>query len=379
MVLQGVLLGLMLAQTPPPRPDPSAGVKDTDAAALAIGWNAVGSGLNDVAVRAADTILQRRPWDRGATVLRMYALAKASPERGLDAYEQWLKRGRAEDAGLLEPVAIAVLQQIAVSKPELRTQALRALVLARVAGAREALAAEKNNPQAQLAAEVSAARAGDSAASQRLMGMASEGGSPSLAHAFAEMGVSAGEPGLLLLMQSRDPQTRAAAVEALGAIKSDAARAAVTALRSDPDPVVRLSSIISLAQMGDAAAMTEVERMINGTVPDLVIAGARAWEGRPGPWVGAMRPLLDNPDGLIRLEAARAIAPVDPDAARRVLGTALGDANPVIRYESAKAFAEVPDLRLGGEDIAALRQRLRDADPQVRVSVASALLRLARE
>ena len=140
-----------------------------------------------------------------------------------------------------------------------------------------------------------------------------------------------------------------------------------------------MSSTITLAQMGDATALSAVDRMLASNVPDLQIAASRAWEGRPGPWVEAMRPLLDNPEGLTRLEAARAIAPVDPEAARRVLGAALADSNPVIRYESAKALEEVPALHLASTDIAALRQRLRDGDATVRMSAASALLRLARE
>jgi HEAT repeat protein len=378
-MLHGVVLLLTLAQAAPPRPQ-AAPPKDADAVALAAGWNAIGAGQYAVAARVADTILQRRPWDRAAHVLRIQALAKALPERGLDAYEQWLKRNRAEDAGMLEPVAIAVLQQIAEGpKPQLHREALRALLLARVVGAREALTAEKNDPEAQIDADLAAARAGDADAAQRLTAMAPSGGSPALARAFAGLGVSAGEPGLLLLAQNANPETRAAAVEGLGAIKSEAARTAVAALEKDSDPRVRLASTISLAQMGDPSAMTEVERMINGNIPDTQIMAARAWEGRQGPWVGAVRALLDNPDGLIRLAAARAIAPVDPDAARRVLGTALRDANPVIRYESAKALAEVPDLRLTGEDLASLRPRLRDGDPAVRLSVAAAVLRLARE
>src|SRR4029453_17692839 len=106
-------------------------------------------------------------------------LAKASPERGLDAYEQWLKRSRTEDAGMLEPVAIAVLQQIAEGpKPQLHREALRALLLARVVGAREALTAEKNDPEAQIDADLAAARAGDADAAQRLTAMAPSGGSP---------------------------------------------------------------------------------------------------------------------------------------------------------------------------------------------------------
>jgi HEAT repeat protein len=392
MVLQGVVLLLTLAQAappraqapaPPPRPPASApapAVKDADAAALATGWNAYVSGQIDVAVKTADALLQRRPWDHAAAMLRIHALSKAVPDRGLDAYEQWLKRSRVEDAGMLEPVAIAVLQQIvAGARADLRTRALRALAQSRVAGAREALAADKTGEQAQIDTDVTAARGGDAEAVQRLNARASAGGSAALAEAFAGLGVSAGEPGLLLLAKSQNPQTRAAAVEGLGGIKSDAARTAATAARRDSDPVVRTSATIALARMGDQTALADVDRMLNSNVPDVQVTAARAWEGRPGPWVAVLRPLLDNPDGLTRLEAARAIAPVDPDAARRVFNTALGDTNPVIRYESAKALSEMTDLRLTGEDIASLRARLRDGDPLVRLSAASAILRTARE
>jgi HEAT repeat protein len=387
MIVHGIVLLLTLAQAPPPRAQapaparpPTSATKDADAAALAAGWNAYGSGQIDAAVKMADALLQRRPWDRAAAMLRIHALSKASPERGLDAYEQWLKRKRIEDAGMLEPVAIAVLQQIAVgTRADVRVPALRALALSRVSGAREALAADTTGEQAQIDSDVSAARNGDAGAVQRLNARASTDSSPALVQAFASMGVSAGEPGLLLLAKSSDRLTRVAAVDALGAIKSDAARAAATDALRDSDPVVRTSATIALARMGDQDALTVVDRMLKSNVPDVQVTAARAWEGKPGPWVAVLRPLLDNPDGLTRLDAARVIAPADPDAARRVFSAALGDPNPVIQSESAKALAEIPDLRLTGEDLAALRGRLRDGDPVIRQAAASAILRVARE
>ena len=139
-----------------------------------------------------------------------------------------------------------------------------------------------------------------------------------------------------------------------------------------------MAATISLAQMGDAAALTRVDRMLTSDVPDVQLAAARAWEGRPGPWVDVVRPLLSNPDGVTRLEAARAIAPVDPEAARKVLGTALSDANPVIRYESARVLDEAFTDGLSLTDVVSLRQRLRDPDQAVRLTVAGILLRLAR-
>src|SRR5262249_39868590 len=169
MVFHSVALLLMLAQAAPPRAQTPPVPKDADAAALARGWNALASGQYDAAVKAADGVLQRRPWDQPAHVLRIHALANISPDRGLDAYEQWLKRGHAEDAAMLEPVAVAMLQGIASGpKPELHEPALRALLLARVAGAHEALAGARTSEQAQIDLDLDAARRGDAAAIQRL-------------------------------------------------------------------------------------------------------------------------------------------------------------------------------------------------------------------
>ena len=385
MVIAGVVLFCSLAQAAPPRvpaspPRDQAATpgKDADADALAAGWRAVDAGQYEAAAKAAEAVLQRRPWDQRAHVLRIQALAKLSPDRGSDAYEQWLTRRHAEDAAMFEPVPIAVLQQIASGpKPELREPALRALLIARVPGAREALAAA-GTEQAQLDIDLEAARRGDAGTIQRLNQQASgAGASAALARALGELG-AAGEPGLLQLAQSPDVRVRAAAVDGLGGVKTAASRAAVAALGQDSDPAIRQAVPIALARMGDPDALATMDRMLASGIPDLQIMASRAFEGRPGPWVAAVRSLLDNPEGLTRIEAAQAIAPVDPDAARRVLEAALTDGNPAVRYESARIAQETPALSFDGSDLASLRRRLKDPDPAVRLAVAGALLRLAR-
>src|SRR5260221_8779565 len=72
----------------------------SDAATLADGWQALAAGRHDAAVQYAESILQRRPWDRAALALKISALAAAAPLRGLDAYEQWLASKRPDDLGL---------------------------------------------------------------------------------------------------------------------------------------------------------------------------------------------------------------------------------------------------------------------------------------
>lgn len=358
--------------------DRAAADSRSDAAAIAAGWTAAAAGRIDAAVKEADGILQRRPWDRAALSLKIGALAPAAPARALDAYEQWIAAGHADDAGLLEPVAIGVLQEIASGRAaELKRPALRALAAARVAGAQQALDALPASADTRMERDVAMARAGDAGALQRLNEQASAGGTPAIARALGEIGAS-GEPGLLLLLKAQSPQTRAAAAEGLGHVDSARAREGLKALGQDADPIVRTSATIALAQLGDSSALATVERMLASPVPDIQLAAARAWNGRSGPWVPVVKALLENPDGLTRIEAARAIAPVDPEAAHRVLEKALADPNPVIRYESASSIDQALEAQFAGANLATLRQRLRDGDHTVRLAVANLLLRLAR-
>jgi HEAT repeat protein len=331
-------------------------------------------------VRSADAILTRRPWDRSAMLLKISALAATSPERALDVYDLAIGPKRADDPALLEPIAAATLQQIAGSNdPALKRSALQALAESGIPGAREALDRLPNTHDNRIAADATAARAGDSAAAERLM---VDAGAPvpqptALADALASLGPT-GEAGLLLLLGNQNPAARASAARALGTLKSESARQKLQAATQDADPVVRTAAMISLAKLGDNDALSAVDHMLASPVPDVQIAASEVWEGRPGPWVAAVQPLLDNPDGMVRLHAARAIAPVSPEDARRTLAQGLSDPNPAVRSSSAQLLTEIIATNPSVADIAALRERLRDRDPAVRLPAASALLKLAR-
>lgn len=360
-------------------PRANAPAPPSDAATLAAGWTALAAGRHDEAVKSALTILQRRRWDRAALMLEITALSAIAPLRGLDAYEQAFIQKRTDDVSVLEPVVIATLQEIAaMSDPSMQRSALTALAASRVLGAPEKLAALAG-PDSAVERDAEAARGGDVDARQRLTAAAAAPDSASafLANALAGLG-SSGEPGLLLLANSTDRQIRLTVAKALGALKSDQSRARLQEMSKDPDPLVRLWATVSLARHGDDQALNQVEQMLSSPAPDVQLAAAEAWEGRSGPWVSVVRPLLENTDGLIRLQAARILAPADPESARRVLDEALGDANPVVRLEAAKALDTVADSQPVVLDLPALRQRLRDRDAHVRLSVASTLLRLAR-
>ena len=357
---------------------------ESDTAIVARGWAAAAAGQFDNASTAADSVLRRRPWDRAALTLKITARASLSPLGGLDSYEQWVTAGHKDDAALLEPVPIAVLQELSKGTDAgRRSMALSALATAQVAGAREALdaatAASQPQPQAKVAADADAARRGDAAAVGRLNAEAGDrtAASVALAEALEQIG-SGGEPGLMMLVNAANPAVRAAAVRALASIKSERALALFQSLFDGMDPATRIPATIALAQNGDPRALARVDQMLASGVPNVQIAAAEAWSGRPGPWVEVIRPLLDNQDGFTRLDAARVIAPVDPDAARRTVTAGLDDLNPAIRYESAKSIDALMTSQPGLSDVETLRKRLRDADPMVRLTVASTLLKLAR-
>lgn len=348
---------------------------DAETTTLSNGWHALAAGQRDAAERAAAQILARTPWNHAAMALRIEALASPDPLRGLDAYERWLGGRTREDAALLEPVPRAILRQIAEgSDVDLRHAAVRLLaaagILVRATGA---------DLIDQLASDAVRARDGDPDAIKRLDAAAAAGTvDPGILAEALESAGTTGTPMLMTMLTKSAGPARAAAAAALGRRKAEEARPMLQRLLADPDPFVRSSVAVALARMGDDRAQTIVDRMLESEVPDLRLMAAEAWNGQQGPWVAAIMPLLDNRDGVTRLQAARLIAPVNPDAARRTLQEAAGDPNPVIRAEAASIMAKVAPTVPDIVDVAQARKLLRDTDPSVRMAAAAVVMAAAR-
>ena len=381
MLAAAILLALSTQSVPPHPPTPPAvatAAENRDAAALAVGWQVLAGGQFPAAVRAADSILQRRPWDHAAVMLKITALSAISAGRGLDGYEQWIGTSRPEDAGVLEPVAMATLREIAASTsdPGLRRSALTALAASGDETATRQLA---QLPESRSAADIAAARNGDRAAVSRLARLADPKiapRNPALARELADGGAAA-EPILIGMLQSSDAETRTAAAVSLGTLHAASAREPLQRLAADPNPLVRNAATVALAKLGDATALSALDQWLGTGIPELQLAAAQAFEGQPGPWVDAVRPLLSNQDGLTRIEAAKALRRVDPAAAQAALAGALADPNPVMRAEAASALASVE----GGSapaNVTALRRLLHEQDPVVRLAAAKVLLVIAK-
>ena len=356
-------------------PQPT-GAQASEVVTLASGWNALASGQRDAAAKAAAQILRRTPWNHAAVGLQIEALSQPDPLQGLDAYERWLGKRAREDAGLLEPVPRAIVLQIAGgAEPDLRHEAVRLLIAAGL----PLPAAATRDVVDQLADAAARAKDGDPAALRRLQTAVDAGTVDAIVLVAAlESAGSQTTPLLMTMLNKSAGPVRGAAAAALGRRKADEAKPALLALMKDGDPFVRSSAAVALARMGDDQGQAFVDQMLRSEVPDLRLMAAEAWNGQTGPWVSAIMPLLENRDGTTRLEAARLVAPVNPEAARRTLQDAAGDANPVIRAEAARIVEQIASRVPDVADVAQLRRLLRESDPSVRLHAAGALLAAAR-
>ena len=362
------------AQTRDRASTPAAAASDTRI--LADGWSALASGQGAAAVQHADQILSRRPWDHSAAALKIAALSSADPTRGLESYETWMGRGQ-DDAGLLDLVAREVMRAAASgSDPRLRREARQLMSAAHLS-----LPAPAEGDAADtFAHDAALAQAGDASALQRLEAMAGNpmvGDKTPLVKALEDVGTP-GQAGLIEILKTGRGPAPGDAARALGRLNATGAVPALKQAMNTPEPYTRSSAAVALALLGDSAGEQAVSGMLDSQVPDIRLMAAEAWRGQDGPWVSAVMPLLDNQDGLIRLRAAGLIAPVNPDAARRVLDQASGDPNPVVRSEAlaitARAALDHPTVA----DLPGLRKRLRDADPAVRMYAAAAIMAVAR-
>ena len=305
----------------------AATIPQSDLTTLSNGWAALAAGRADAAVRAADEVLNRRPWDHRALQLKIDAQSSTSPNAALDTYERWLGARGAEDLGLLASIAEGVLRQLASSAdPEIKRQA-----------------EEQLNSRADAA--------------------------PPTASSVRD-----------LTAKLKDPAgpTRAGAAASLGKLKAKDAEAALVEATQDQDPFVRFSATVALARLGNAQGQQGVLEMLASPVADIRLMAAEAWDGKDGPWVAAITPLLTDYNGVVRLRAAALLAPVDPEAAHRTLTEALKDSNPAIRSETAKTLAQVSASGAAAGDAASLRKLLRSQDPWMRLYGAGSILSAVR-
>lgn len=314
------------------------------------------------------------------------AVERGDLDAALEAYERF-REVEGADHDLLARMAALLLEREARSDDaSVRRAAIAQLSLAGTAGmpVLVRLSEEEGLGETRLAALEALARRGREDARHVLRGLADERDPEVVAVSVLGMDPALDGELLLELTGSEHAGLRRAAVERLAAVASDApVRERLAELaRVDSEASVRAAAVRALGRAGPAAVDMLRERLAD---PDASVRFAavgaliEADEERGRIALGAMLEVSPSPAGVeaARLLARRGAGPeglAGAQAARAFLRRALASADASLRAQAGVAIASLPE---GAEaPIDALREALAgEADPDVRLSLARALLR----
>jgi HEAT repeat protein len=353
----------------------SAASDRTEAILLTNGWALLSQGLVDDAYRKANEVLVRYPRSIAALSLSVEAsIARGGASNGLAQYEQWLGTKPLEEPSILRRVASAVLRESGSqsSDPSLRLEALRFLV-------------EDGQPEALAALEAAAVPAntrtlaalGNSAAVKELTGQLAAG-NPDKGRIVEALGHSGKRSAATAVAaQAADPrdEVRAAVADALAELHADDQIGILKSMLTGSSAFVRVHAARALFRLGDMSGLPLLQQLAVSDDSSGRLAAAEAMSTSPDPgWLALVRDLTASAEPEVRVQAARLIAPQDPEMARRVLETAAQDPNIAIRELASRALPSV----LSTNDLTVLRQLLHDGDGSARVQAAARILALTR-
>lgn len=356
---------------------PPAAMPVEEASALASGWVLLAEGKAREAAAFATEILARHPNSAHAIGFAIEAdIAARGPRAALARYEGWLAAGP-EEPGLVRRIARAILHEWGrqTGDPALRVEALEALTTAGEPGAHAALVSAANDGGI---VELGALAAlGDENAVRALVDWTQAEGSQrhraieALGRSRSPLAVA---PLANLLGTGRD-EHRVAAAAALGKLGQQSAIEPLKGALNDPRPAVRIEAAGALYALGDFTGYDLLTPLLADPNAQVRLSGVALLASRPdSAWaLEAERVMRSAEDPYVRLEAAKLLAPFNPDAARPVIRSLLNDPNPAVRDAAGPALAEVlPD------DLTALRQLLNEPGGHIKVRAAARILDLTR-
>lgn len=356
--------------------------QEARASQLGAGWHALASGRAAEAAAIADRLLQGRPGDHDGVSLAIAARAAAGALAALDTYERWLTVRQHEDRFLLQPIALAMLRELAGHKePRVRYGALAALAASGDAEAQRTLNEASSQAELPIEAERAMAQAGMPEGIARLEARLAKTDGRDQSAAIAALAAQEARGALapiIAALKHPAPPTRMAAADALGRLGEPSAIEPLKAALGDAHLPVRVVATAALARLGDQAALEAVKKYETSPVGELRLLAARVAASAAGDesWVATTEPLLQDPDPMVRLAAAELLLDHgrSTGAATAAIELALNDPSPGLRALAGEKAPLVANARAAGEDLATLRRLLRDKLPDLRLAAAKGVL-----
>lgn len=349
---------------------------NAEAALLADGWARLSKGDAAGAALVAAQALTRDPLSAAAAALAVDAdLARGGTTAGLNTYEKWLGTRRLDDGYVLRRVARALLREATRKQPNVtaRLEALRALA---GDGDGDALATLQTAASSGGYFETRALAAlGDERGVSRLIAqLASAPSKGPIIDALAESGSKLAVPSMTVLLSDPSDVNRAAAADALGRLGATETIPQLRLLLEDRVFMVRLKAAGALFRLNDSEGLPFLNEVAQSEHAAIRVAAAREMASQPDTlWQSTVRGLTGDPDPVVRLEAAKLIAPYDQPLAQRVLDDLMRGGNIGLREAASRVLVEQV-----ATDFATLRTLLRSGDLVVRVRAAGRILELTR-
>jgi hypothetical protein len=357
---------------------PSGGTSAQEAALVATAWADLARG--DIAAATGHVADLKRQFPRSPQILWLdldVAIAVGGSRAALDVYDDWRNTHHADDLGALRRVSTAVLYESARAShdPAVRLGAVSALAADGDPFAQDLLNRGAVTGPITDAAELAAT--GDQAAAKRV---ASALATPvpnkiALVNALVASKSPEAIPALVAMLNDPRPEHQAAAAKALGALGARDQAGRLRAMLDIPNaaPYVKVGAAAGLVRLNDDAGVRQLQEWLHSPVAAMRATAAEALEPRrDANWDAIVRELASESDPLVRLQAAKLLAPSEPELARTTLDGLAQNAEPTIRDMANQAIAA--DLPA---DLPQLMALLRSTE-RVRVEAARRILDLSR-
>lgn len=348
----------------------------SEEAVLADGWSRLAKGDAAGAAQDASRVLAANPLSVAAAALAVEAgLASGGSKAGIDAYDRWMAARHLNDGYVLRQVARAVLVEISQKTQDLtaKLEALRALA---ADGDREAAASlESASAAGGFAQTRELAANGDENAVKRLIArLASTPAKAPIIDALVQSGSRLAVAPLIGLLSDPSDINRAAAADALGRLGATDAIPQLQPLLKDPVFAVKLKAAGALYALNDSSGLAFLNEVATSEHSAIRVAAEAELASHPDAgWQGMVRDLTADPDPVVRMQAAKLIAPYDQPLAKRILDELMRSDNVGIREAASEAI-----VGQVASDFATLRQLLLSADDRVRVQASNRILELTR-